>query len=151
MTMTHPLRRDDGIVALEFALVAPIFLLLVMGTMVFALYFGTLVAVVHGATEGARASVRGMTTTERTQLSSARIQKILGNGCIVGGTACSVSYPAAADTTTFKVRVQYDLSTFNFQWFFNLLDFATGMSGSTAPATIGHTVTIGTGGYDRLS
>src|ERR1700712_5551199 len=69
-------KSDAGVVALEFALIVPLFLLLIFGTMAFALYFATFVAVIHGANEGARASVAGMSDAERYTLAQARVQYV---------------------------------------------------------------------------
>ena len=44
-----------GIAALEFALVAPLFLVLVFGIVVYGIYFATWIVVTEAASEGARA------------------------------------------------------------------------------------------------
>jgi Flp pilus assembly protein TadG len=58
----------SGTAALEFALVAPMFIMLVIGIATFGLYFGTLLALTSAASEGARASVAGLTQSERNSL-----------------------------------------------------------------------------------
>ena len=53
-----------GVAAVEFALVAPIFLLIIAGIIVFGFYFAIQVAVTEAASEGARLSVAGLTAAE---------------------------------------------------------------------------------------
>ena len=45
---------EAGVAAVEFALVAPIFLILVFSIIIYGFYFATYIAVVHAASEGAR-------------------------------------------------------------------------------------------------
>lgn len=116
--------------------------------MVFALYFATVVAVSHAAAEGARASVRGVTTATRSALARARVQTIMTSYSPLLNAQRVTVTPAvgAPDATTFRVTVAYPVSDFNFQSFYALLNFVTG-GASAAPTTISRTVTIGNGGY----
>ena len=63
-------RQEEGAVAVEFALIAPVLLLIVAGI----LYFGQLFAIANSlqqlAAETARASVRGIDSQERQQLAN---------------------------------------------------------------------------------
>lgn len=141
--------EDGGAVAVEFAILAPIFLMLAVAVMVFAVYFTTLIGVIHSANEGARASVRGVTTADRQARALARIQQISPT-CMAASSSsgpCTVSFIAtpAADQT-FSVRVSYRVSDFNFGWFYDLFSLATDASLSQ-PSNIGYTATIGNGGY----
>lgn len=138
---------ERGAVALEFALVAPAFLLLVLATMVFAIYFATVVAVVHGSAEGARASVGGLDATDRAALARARVTDIFTAYQPLLNPA-RVTTTAEAGTTpgTFKVKVSYPLSDFEFGGFYRLMSFVTG-GGPAAPTTISNTVTVANGGY----
>lgn len=60
-----------GVAALEFALLAPLFLTLVLGGVFYGLYMVTTIAVMQVAADGARAAVAGLTTAERTSLAQA--------------------------------------------------------------------------------
>lgn len=139
---------DTGVVALEFALIVPLFLLLIFGTMVFALYFATFVAVIHGANEGARASIGGISNAERAQLATARVQLIFASYAPLLTPAHAVVTTQATAGATFKVTVTYPLSDFapNFGPFYALLASVSG-SQSTRPANIGYSVTVANGGY----
>ncbi|WP_162987086.1 TadE/TadG family type IV pilus assembly protein [Sphingomonas paeninsulae] len=137
---------DAGVVALEFALIVPFFLLLIFGTMVFALYFATFVAVIHGANEGARASVGGISDVERGQLAVARVQYIFTAYSPLLKPALVNVQTQAVPGAMFKVTVQYPLNDFKFGAFYNLLT-AVGKGNAAQPQKIGYSVTIANGGY----
>ena len=138
-----------GVVAVEFALVAPLFLLLVLGTMVFALYFATFVAVIQGASEGARASIGGMTDAERGQLASNQVRALLTayRPLLDPARATVTSRAVTAGTTPgYRVSVSYPVSDFGFDWFYGFLN-AVGGGGQAAPQTVSYSVTVANGGY----
>src|SRR3546814_11537842 len=66
----------SGVAAIEFALIAPIFLILMFGIVVYGFYFGTCIALAHAASEGARASVAGITAGERANFAEAQVRAI---------------------------------------------------------------------------
>lgn len=141
-------RGEDGVVAVEFALLSPLFLALILGTMVMSLYFATAIAVSHAATEGARASVRGVSTASRGSLAQARVTTILTayQPLIAPASAVVTSAPGAT-ASTFQVTVAYPLTDGNLAWFYRVLAYATGTGVQSAPASITRTVVIGNGGY----
>jgi Flp pilus assembly protein TadG len=139
---------DAGVVAVEFALVVPLFLLLIFATMAFALYFATLVAVIHGANEGARASVGGISDAERGSLALARVQAVFGGYSPLLNPAHAVVQSTAPVAGMYKVTVSYPLSDFNFSSYYNFLTAAAGNGAQPVkPATVGYSVTIANGGY----
>ena len=64
------LRKDDGIGAIEFALVVPLFM---------TFTFATLIGLEQAASEGARAAVRGLTNSERITLAGDAVDRTLDN------------------------------------------------------------------------
>lgn len=139
----------DGAVALEFALVAPLFLLLVFGTMVFALYFATFVAVIHGSAEGARASIGGFTDAERSQLARQRVTALLtGYQPLLNPARATVTTTAAVSNgqPAYRVSVAYPVSEFGFGWSYAFMN-SLGGSGQSAPTTVSYSVTVANGGY----
>jgi|SRR6185503_9936078 Flp pilus assembly protein TadG len=70
-------RESGGASAIEFAIVAPIFFILVFGIVVYGYYFGSLSLVHHIAYESARASVSGLTDDERAVLAQARADELI--------------------------------------------------------------------------
>ena len=137
-----------GAVAVEFALVAPVFLLLVFGTMVFALYFATFAAVIQGASEGARASVGGLTGAERDQLARARVRDLLGGyRPLLDPDRATVETQALAGAMpSYRVSVSYPVGDFGFGWFYGFLG-ALGDGSAQAPQTVSYSVTVANGGY----
>lgn len=139
--MSRP--HDEGVVAVEFALVAPLFMLLIFGTMVFALYFATFVAVIHGASEGAKASVAGLSDAERGTLATARIQYVFsGYSPLLDPTHVTIRTQAGT-AGLYKVTVTYPIKDFQLGSFYNFLAGGT----TAAPETVGYSVIVANGGY----
>lgn len=61
---------------MEFALLLPVFVLLVFGMVGYALYLGAAHSIAHLAAEGARASLGGIDAAERSALSRRIVQAI---------------------------------------------------------------------------
>jgi Flp pilus assembly protein TadG len=138
-----------GAVALEFALVAPMFLLLLFGTMIFAIYFATFVAVIHGAAEGARASVGGFSNVERNGLARARVTALLtGYQPLLDPARATVTTTptTSGGAPGYRVRVSYPVSDFGFGWFYAFMN-SFGGTGQSAPTTVAYSVTVANGGY----
>lgn len=74
MAHTRNLRRNcDGSAAVEMALVAPLFIALVLGMVVYGTWFSLAQSVQSLATESARASIGGLDAAERRSLALAYI------------------------------------------------------------------------------
>lgn len=105
------LRCQGGMAALEFAMIAPALLMLVFAIIIYSFWFSALLGVRHAATEGARAAMAGLSTTERAALARTRAQAVIdGYGRLLssGGTP---QIDASADGTgMFRVEVRYDMS-----------------------------------------
>jgi Flp pilus assembly protein TadG len=59
------LTDERGTVAIEFALVAGLFLMLLFGIVAFGFHYATRIALSYAVTEGGRAAVAGLNDTER--------------------------------------------------------------------------------------
>lgn len=106
------LKCDRGIAALEFAVLAPALLSLIFGIIVYSIYFAASIGVQQAASEGARAAVAGLSTTERATLAQTRAKEVIQNYLPVLGGAAEPVVTAGAGTTagTFRVQVSYDLA-----------------------------------------
>jgi Flp pilus assembly protein TadG len=97
--------------AIEFAVIAPVFLVLLFGIIA----FGSYLAIVHGiqqlTAEAARASIAGLSDAERLSLAQNNIAANVGLYPMLAAERLKVQ-SAATDTAsgTFKVTVQYDAS-----------------------------------------
>lgn len=81
-TMKHMvrLRRDTGgASAVEFAIVAPLFFVLVFGIVIYGAYFASLGLVNHIAYEAARATIAGLSDAERASLAQARANELIAD------------------------------------------------------------------------
>lgn len=61
-------RAQGGVAALEFALIAPVLVMLVFGILQYGVYFGVAHSVQQLTNDAARVAVGGLTSAERTQL-----------------------------------------------------------------------------------
>ncbi|WP_052120120.1 TadE/TadG family type IV pilus assembly protein [Inquilinus limosus] len=149
------LSDESGLAAVEFALIAPVFLVLLFGLVVYGLHFGAWLAVNQAAAEGARASIAGMNLDERKDLAQkAAIAVLSAYGPILGsiekcgtGQSCTIVADASSsDANLFQVTVTYDQAARN---------VASGLNGddgkdSFLPLPLSNpsaTVTIANGGY----
>jgi Flp pilus assembly protein TadG len=110
VTVSQRFRRcDSGLAAVEFALIAPILLMLIFGIIIYSLYFCAYMGVRVAATEGARAAVMGLSPAERTSLATARVTHVLAayRPLIGAGTPTIEAVPSGAGL--FRVRVRFDI------------------------------------------
>ena len=108
-------KHRAGTAALEFALVAPVPLMITIGILTFGLYFGSLIPVTNAAAEGARASVGGLNDTERGSLATqAATTTFATYAPFLMQNYMSVSTQAdPSNAQRFQVSVSYDFSSFD--------------------------------------
>ncbi len=97
--------------AVEFAILAPLFLLIVFGIVT----FGSYLAVVHGvqqlAAEAARSSVAGLSDGERSNLAASYVSANVASYPLIEKSHLTVNAAAsAASSKVFVVSVGYDAS-----------------------------------------
>lgn len=104
-------RDDSGVSAIEFAIVAPVFFLMVFGLLTYAIYFGMVHSVQQLAADSARASVAGITSTERATLAQTNVQNEIANYPLLDPNRLTVSAaPSPSDPNLFQVQLSYDAS-----------------------------------------
>jgi Flp pilus assembly protein TadG len=113
------LRDREGAMAAEFAMVAPLFLALTFGVATFGTYFAGLIAVTNAAAEGARASVAGLSNSERQQLAATAAGYAFSSYApFLNATYVTVtSQPVANSTSRYQVSVSYDFTQFGLSGF----------------------------------
>ncbi|WMT92152.1 pilus assembly protein [Pelagibacterium sp. H642] len=100
-----------GASAVEFALIAPVFLLLVFGALAYGIYFGAAHAVQQLAADAARAAVAGLTGTERTALVEAFVANNGGAYVLLDPDRLILAAaPSPVDPDQFLVSLSYDAS-----------------------------------------
>ena len=102
----------EGAAAVEFAIVMPLFLMMVIGVVVFGIYFAGLIAVTNAAAEGARASVAGLTTTERQTLATTAATTAFASYApfLTQSYMTVQAQESTANPGQFQVAVSYDFS-----------------------------------------
>jgi len=104
-----------GAVAVEFAILATLLLTLVFAIISFGIQFGARLVATQAASEGARASVAGLTAAERTSLANTAVTSMLTR---YGGLASArrvVVTPVGNPVTRMDVSVTLDISRFGLQ------------------------------------
>jgi len=102
---------NSGSAIVEFSLVLPVFLMMLLGMLAYGLYFGTTHSISQLAADGARASVAGLTDSERAQIARLTVLASAGNYPLVDASYVSVQAgPLDNDPTEFLVTVDYDAS-----------------------------------------
>ena len=131
---------EAGVAAIEFALVAPIFLVLMFGIVVYGFYFGTCIALAHAASEGARASVAGITAGERANFAEAQVRAIFARYAPLlsdDPAHLQIAAAPASEPGLFQVTVRYDLSDRNFSRFSGLFPLPSEQPQATVIAANG--------------
>lgn len=99
-------RRRDGAAAVEFALVAPLFILLLAGMLSYGGYLWTAHSVQQLANDAARAAIAGLDDPERLALAREAVSETAPNLGPFDPLRTRVT--ATRDGQTFTVRVVYD-------------------------------------------
>lgn len=108
---------DRGAQAVEFALILPVLLIVVLGIINFAYLFGQKLAINQAVREGARAAVvvgSGAGSTPLALVQDAANGSLISNTSTITSSAPTAGYVAACDGTTvgknLQIRVQYPTS-----------------------------------------
>jgi Flp pilus assembly protein TadG len=101
---------EEGAVAIEFAFVCPVLIFLLMGIAVIGSYLGVAHGLQEAAGHAARASVAGMSTSERAALARRSVEESVAGSLLLRADATTVeAAPDAGDPDRFRVTVRYDL------------------------------------------
>jgi Flp pilus assembly protein TadG len=122
-----------GASAVEFAIVAPIFIITLIGILIYGLYFGTALSVSQVAAEAARASVAGMDAAERASLATSKANAMAASSGLLEAERMTVTATVnASDAKVFDVEVTYDASDLPIYAFSNLVPTPSPMITRTA-------------------
>jgi Flp pilus assembly protein TadG len=105
------LKETRATSAVEFAFIAPVFLILLFGLIAFGSYLGLVHGIQQLTAEAARSSIAGLSDAERLSLARDNITANVGSYPMLSANRLTVQ-SAGTDTATgtFKVTVQYDAS-----------------------------------------
>jgi Flp pilus assembly protein TadG len=127
-----------GAAAVEFALIAPLLIAIIFGIVI----YGSYLAVVHGvqqlAAEAARASIAGLSESERASLAQAYVTANVGAYPLISPNLLTVN-ATLSGTNVFVVTVSYNASK---MFIYSLPAFVP-----APPSTISRSAAIPNGGY----
>ena len=132
------LRRDHGGAAVEFVLIAPLFIALIFGLVLYGGWYWLANSVQSLASEAARAAVGGLDADEQMQLARSFVEAEagqLGSGMTAGNTVTVVR----ADDNAIRVEIAYDASQHPI--------FALSVLTPRPPTVIRRSATVRIGGY----
>ena len=102
---------QEGASAVEFAIIAPVFILMIVGVLAYGIYFGAANSVQQIAADAARTSIAGLSATERNTLVTAFIENNAGAYVFIDPDEVDFSIgDDASDPNQYKVTVTYDAS-----------------------------------------
>lgn len=105
---TKFLGDTSGAIAVEFALVAPVFIFLLIGMLVYGGWFWMAQGVQTLSTEGARAAIAGLDAAERESLARAAVlEGAAGAGAF---QIDDLDIQVSSDARSIQVTVSYDTS-----------------------------------------
>jgi Flp pilus assembly protein TadG len=129
-----------GVAAVEFALVAPVFLVLLLGILYYGIYFGAVSSVQELTADAARASVAGMNETERQNIVSIYVKDSSADYLLLRNSTIDVEAAAfPGDPTRYTVTLSTDASALPLQSGLNLFPLPS--------KTITRTAVVRIGGY----
>ncbi len=103
-------RERRATAVIELAIVGPVFILLVLGMIAFGLYFMYLHELQELASSAARASVSGLTQTERNSLAVQFVNQSVSESAILNSSDISVATTTSGTpATNYSVTVSYNL------------------------------------------
>ncbi|MCI3182279.1 pilus assembly protein [Caulobacter sp. CCUG 60055] len=102
------LSRNDGTAAVEFAIVGPLFLVLLSGIISYGGYFWLAHALQQIANDAARVAVAGLDANERQTLAQGVLQNEMTSYAYLNAKAAKVSVNSQPQSLT--VQISYDAS-----------------------------------------
>lgn len=128
---------ESGAIAVEFALVTPVFLILMIGTLVWGQYFWVAHTVQQLANDSARAALAGLDATERESLARSAVTAEIVDYGALRPEAAVVTVENRTDRLTVSVR--YDTADAAFRVFEGLVP--------SPPRTVLRQASVRLGGY----
>lgn len=103
-------RDRSGASAVEFALIAPFLLLLVVAILAYGSIFATSLSLQQMAAETARATIGGLSDSERQKLAQAKLTSIQDKFPMLDAAKVSLSFDAGVSGEVSRLTFSYDMS-----------------------------------------
>lgn len=127
-----------GVAALEFAIVAPVFLLILLGIAAYGIYFSAITSLQELTADAARASVAGLTATERQTIVTTYVAQSSPTYRLLQGHPITVTTaPFPGDPTRYTVTLQTDISNLPLQLQSGIIPMPSSVIQRTAVVRIG--------------
>ncbi|RZJ37398.1 MAG: pilus assembly protein [Brevundimonas sp.] len=130
-------KDERGSAAVEFALVGPLLILLLIGMVVYGGWFWLAQSVQSLASEAARASIAGLDVAERDRLAKAYVQGHADE--LAGLNPARARLTVVSDADSIQVRIDYDAHDHPVMSLAGLIP--------SPPGTIARTAVVRIGGY----
>jgi Flp pilus assembly protein TadG len=129
-----------GTSAIEFAIVLPVFVMLLFGIISYGAYLTVVHSVQQLAAEATRAGVAGLSDSERTSLANSNIAANVASYPLISAKKLTITSAATdAATSTFSVTLNYDAS--------GMVVFTLPSFVPSPPTTVVRSAAIQRGGY----
>lgn len=104
-------RDTRGTSAVEFAILTPVFLLLVTGMLAYGIYFGAASSLQQLSADAARTAIAGLNETERNRLVRTFLDNNAGDYLLIDRSLLTFSIgDKPGDTSQYQVTLRYDAS-----------------------------------------
>lgn len=104
------MRDNRGVAALEFAIVAPVMLLMMLGLFMFGIYLIFIHEVQEIASSAARSSVAGLNEAERNTLAEQYVSTAVANSMLLNPADLTVQTATSGNPPVdYSVTITYDL------------------------------------------
>jgi Flp pilus assembly protein TadG len=104
-------RDTSATAAIEFAILMPIFLLMLTGMMAYGIYFGAANSIQQLTADAARTAIAGLDLAERNRLVGAFLSSNAGEYLLIDQSRVSFTIgDKPGDPTHYRVTVRYDAS-----------------------------------------
>jgi Flp pilus assembly protein TadG len=133
-------RQKSGATAVEFAIIMPLFMLLLFGIVGYGLIIGVGHSLQQAAQEAARAAVAGLNDTERDSLARRRVETILGGTQLMSTDGLTIETGSSRDDPAlWTVTLSYNLKATGLG--------SLGRAFLVTPDTLKRTASYRNGGY----
>ena len=105
--LSRCMRDRRGVAAIEFAIVAPLLIMMMFGMIMYGSWFWMAHSVQSMASEGARAAIAGLDPAEREQLARAFVGLQVGD---LGLDGAKAAVEVESTPTVIRVDIAYDAS-----------------------------------------
>lgn len=116
---SRPLRNDAGNTAVEFAIVLPVLILIIMGIVCYGAYFWIAHNIQELANDSARSAVAGLTDSERQNLAQSNLASEIADYAVLDPSLATVTY--TGNSQFFTVSVSYNATSTPFWALYGLL------------------------------